>query len=126
LYDDEIVVYASADHPLTKHEVVTMVQIASERWALSPVNLLPWHAFYRAFQNHGVPLPQATVETRSLRLRVQTVASSNLLGFLSRRVIRQVAPQFRLKELRVKQVQWRRPVGVIYREEAYLPPLPAG
>jgi len=122
LYEDEIVVFASAHHPLAKHKVVTMAQIAQERWALSPVNLLPWHWFYRAFQDNGVPLPQATVETRSLRLRVQTVASSNLLGFLSRWVLRQAAPQFRLKELHVKEVRWRRPVGVIYRKDAYLSP----
>jgi DNA-binding transcriptional LysR family regulator len=122
LYDDEVVVYSSADHPLTKQKIVTMAQIARQRWALSPVNLLPWHSFYRAFQDKGVPLPQATVETRSLRLRVQTVASSDLLGFLSRRVIRQAAPQFRLKELHVKEVKWRRPVGVIYRKDAYLSP----
>jgi len=122
LYDDEIVVFASADHPLAKHKFVTMAQIARERWALSPVNLLPWHWLHRAFQDRGIPPPQATVETRSLRLRVQTIASSNLLGFLSRRVVRQAAQQFRLKELRVKEVTWRRPVGVIYREEAYLSP----
>ena len=99
-----------------------MAQIARERWALSPVNLTPWHWFHRAFLDNDVPLPQPTLETRSLRLRVQTVASSDLLGFISVGVLRRAAPVFRLKELRVRGVTWRRAVGVIYRDEAYLSP----
>ena len=122
LYDEELVVYASANHPLARQRVVTMAQIARERWALSPVNMLPWHWLYRAFQERGLPPPQVTLQTRSLRLRVQTVASSRLLGFNSRRFIRQATPRFRLKELPVKDVTWRRPVGVIYRESGYLSP----
>jgi DNA-binding transcriptional LysR family regulator len=50
------------------------------------------------------------------------VSSSNLLGFLTRRAIRQAAPGFRLKEIPIKEVRWRRAVGVIYRREAYLSP----
>jgi DNA-binding transcriptional LysR family regulator len=122
LYNDEVVVYSAADHPLARHKFVTMAQIARERWALSPVQMLPWHWFHRAFQDAGVPLPQATVETRSLRLRLKTVASSRLLGFISSRVTRAAALHFRLKELRVKDVKWHRSVGVIYRDETYLSP----
>ena len=122
LYDDEVVVFVSADHPLARRKSVTMAQIARERWVASPVHLVPWHWFHRAFQDKGVPLPQITVESRSLRLRLQTAASSNLVGILSRRVVRQAAPQLRLKELKLKDVNCRRSVGVIYREEAYLSP----
>jgi DNA-binding transcriptional LysR family regulator len=122
LYEDEIVVCASPDHPLTRQKVATMEQIANERWALSPVQLLPWHWLYRAFIDRGLSPPRVTVETRSLPLRIQSVSSSNLLGFLTRRAIRQAAPGFRLKEIPIKEVRWRRAVGVIYRREAYLSP----
>ena len=122
LYEDEIVVFASSNHPLTRQKVVTMEEIANEQWALSPVQLLPWHWLYRAFDDRGLSPPRVTVETRSLALRIQSVASSNLLGFLTRRAIRQAAPRFRLKEIPIKEVRWRRAVGVIYRREAYLSP----
>ena len=122
LYDDEIVVFASARHPLARKKVVTMAEIAHERWVLSPVNMLPSHWFYRAFQDLGHPPPRVAVESRAIRLRLQAVAASNLLGFLAERVVREAAAQFRLKELRVKEITWRRPVGVIYREGGYLSP----
>jgi|SRR5882672_10940257 len=122
LYEDDVVVYASARHPLAKRKVVTMADLSREQWALSTVNMLPWHWLYRAFQDKGLPPPQVAVETRSVRIRLQTVASSNLLGFISRRIVRQAAPSFRLIALPVRDVTWRRPVGVIYRKEAYLSP----
>ena len=122
LYDEEIVVCASARHPLAKQKVVTMAELTRERWALSPVNMLPWHWLHRAFSDRGLPPPKVTVETRSIRLRVQTVATSNLLGFISKRNLRQTGPGFHLKELPVKEVTWRRTVGVIYRKEGYLSP----
>ena len=122
LYDDEQIVYASANHPLAKQKVVTMADLARERWTLSPVNGLPWHTLYRAFQDRGLPPPRVAVETRSIRLRLQTVASTNLLGFISSRIIREAAQRFRLKALSVKGVRWRRPVGVMYRDDGYLSP----
>ena len=122
LYDDEIVVCAAAGHTLARQKVVTMAQIAKASWAISTVQMLPWHWWSRAFQDRGLSPPRVVVETRSLPLRIQSVASSNLLGFLTRRALRQAAPRFRLKEIPIKDVRWQRSVGVIYREGGYLSP----
>ena len=62
-------------------------------------------------------------ETRSVRLRLQIVAASRHLGFLAKRVVRQAAPQFQLRELPVKDATWRRPIGIIHRKDAYLSPV---
>src|SRR5262245_54967586 len=63
LYQDEPIVFASAMHPLTMKKSVTLAQIALERWALSTVHMMPWHWFYRAFQDHGLSPPRVAVET---------------------------------------------------------------
>lgn len=118
----DIVVYASASHPLTRKRVVTIADLARERWVLSPVNILPWHWLFRAFTDRGQPPPRVAFETRSIRLRLQVVAASRHLGFLAKRIVRQAAARFRLKELPVKDVTWRRPIGIIYRKDAYLSP----
>jgi DNA-binding transcriptional LysR family regulator len=76
----------------------------------------------KIFQEKGLPPPEVALDTRSPRLRLQACAWSGLLGYTSRRVIQQAASRFRLKELPVKELTWRRPVGVIYRKEAYLSP----
>jgi DNA-binding transcriptional LysR family regulator len=44
-----------------------------------------------------------------------------LLGFTSREVLRGAA-RFKLKEVPIKELTWRRQVGVIYRKDAYLSP----
>jgi len=120
--DYDIVVYASASHPLARKRSVTIADLAQHGWVLSPINVQPWHWLSRAFLERGQPPPRVAFETRSIRLRLQIVAVSSHLGFLAKRVIQKAAPRFRLKELSVKDVTWRRPICVIYRKDAYLSP----
>ncbi len=70
----------------------------------------------------GLPLPEVAVETRSLRLRLQLVASSHLLDYTARSVYLSARKRFRLKVLPVKELSWRRQVSVVYREGSYLSP----
>jgi DNA-binding transcriptional LysR family regulator len=122
LYDDEYVVFASADHRLTKLKYVTMADLAQERWALSEPILMGQQWLRRAFQDRGLPPPRVAVETRSIHLRLPIVASSDFLDFTSRRVFQQAAQRFRLAEIPVKELKWTRPIGVIFRKDGYLSP----
>lgn len=123
VYDDDIAVCVSPRHPLARQKSVTMAELTRERWVLTPMNMYPWHWLHAAFASRGLPAPQVAVETRSLRMRLLLVASSNLLSFTSTRVIQQAVAGLRLKALLLKEVTWRRPVGVIFREGGYLPPV---
>jgi len=122
LFDDEFVVCASADHRLAKRKRVTMADLAQEEWALSVPTVLNVQRVYRAFRDSGLPPPRVAIEARPVPLRLQICAATNLLSFNARRMLQQVAPRFRLKELPVEELKWRRPFGVIYRKEAYLSP----
>jgi DNA-binding transcriptional LysR family regulator len=62
------------------------------------------------------------VEARSLRIRLQIWARTDLLGYVPKRVLQGSARQLRLRELPVGELAWRRSVGVIYRKDAYLSP----
>ena len=122
LYDDEMVVCASANHRLTRLKRVSMADLAQERWALtdSVIPSLQW--LRQAFQDRGLPPPRAAIESRSVRFRFQALASSDLLDFTSRHVFQQAAARFNLKEIPAKELMWRRPIGVISRKVAYLSP----
>lgn len=122
LFEDVFVVCASAQHRLAKRKHVTLADLVSEQWALSAPAVLNVQHVHRAFEVRGFPPPRVAIEARPIRLRLEICASTNLLSFNARRMLRQVAPRFRLKELPVEELKWRRPVGVIYRNEAYLPP----
>ena len=122
LFDDVFVACASTRHRLAGLKRITMAQLAQERWALSVPDIRSRQWLYQALNDAGLPPPLVAVETRSMRLRLQTWASSDLLGYTSRRILRQAASRLRLKELPVRELTWRRPVGVIYREGGYLSP----
>jgi DNA-binding transcriptional LysR family regulator len=122
LYDDEFAVCASANHRLAKRKRVSPADLAQERWASQGRNVHSWLVVQGVFQENSLPPPRIAVEARSLRVRLFTWACSDLVGITSKRLLQKAAPRFRLVQLPVKELTWRRSVGVIYRKDAYLPP----
>lgn len=122
LFEVEFVVVASSDHPLANRKTVTLAELSKERWTLTVSSLLTQQHLRRMFLERGLPPPDVAIETRSLRLRLQLVASSNLLDYTSRATYRSARASLGLTVLPVKELAWRRPVSVVYREGAYLSP----
>ena len=122
LFELDFAVVAAADHPLAARRVVTLAELSKERWVLTGSSLLTQQRLRRIFLEHGLPVPDIAVETRSLRLRLQLVASSRLLDYTSLGVFRAARRSFRLKTLPVRELEWRRAVSVVYREGAYMSP----
>lgn len=122
LYDDDFVVYCCRDHQLARRKQVTLSQLARERWALSAPDDLSWRAIHRAFEDNGLPPPSVAFSTTASVIRMETVASSDLVSFSSWRVLQRIWTQFPLARLRVKELSWQRTVGVSYRKDAYLSP----
>jgi len=122
LCEDEFVVVASSRHRLAKLRRVTIGDLAQERWVLSEPSLLAQQRLRQIFQECGFSPPQVALETRSVQLKLETVAASNLLDYTSRRVVAKLAQRYTVKILPIKALTWRRPVSLIYREGAYLSP----
>jgi DNA-binding transcriptional LysR family regulator len=122
LYYDEHIVCASANHRFATYKRVTMTDLSQEAWALGGRDVMNVQWLHGVFYENGFPPPRVAFETRTLRLRLQICASTDLLGFIGRGVFREIAPRFRLIEIPIKELMWRHPVGVIYRKDAYVPP----
>lgn len=122
LFEDEFVVYASADHRLARKRRVTLADLAKERWAVAAFNAAAPQRFRQVFLDAGLPPPKIAMESNSLPLRNQLLASSDLLGFASKRVVREATARSRFVELRVRDLTYTRRVGVMYRKDAYLSP----
>ncbi|MBI4205699.1 MAG: LysR family transcriptional regulator [Betaproteobacteria bacterium] len=121
LWDDEFVVYASVNHRLAKRKPVTPGDLVQERWATTVGSAFrSWQSLHRTFADHGLPPPQIALVSDSVMLRLRTVASCDLLGFSSRRVVQLAAPHVRVTIIPVKGMNWIRHVGVAYRKDAYL------
>jgi len=122
LFEDQLVICASATHRLAKRKRLTMADLAEERWALGSPDIAPNGLLYQAFRDAGLPKPEAAIEARSIRIRLHSWARSNLLGITSKRFLQRVSGPFRLVQVPVKGLGWSRPVGVTYRRDGYLPP----
>lgn len=120
LYDEPFVVYASANHRLAGKRRVTLSDLAPERLVVFGPDSNSMRRLKSTFVDAGLPFPHIALETGSIALRNQIVASTDLLGYTAQRVVRLAAPQFRFAELRVKELEFVRRVGVIYRKNAYL------
>lgn len=120
LWEDEFVVYCSLAHRLAKRRSIMLRDLVQERWASTPAGAISW--LQRAFEESDLPLPQLTLISDSVALRLRTVASSDLLGVASRRVVQAASPHLGLTILPVKDPNWIRPVAVAYRKDAYLSP----
>ena len=122
LYDDEQVVWVAAGHRLLGRKHLTLADLAKERWAVSALAQASQQKLHDAFRNAGLPPPNIAIECRSPSLYLRTVAQSEILGWMQLRFVEQSDLASKLKILPVKELAWRRPVGLIYRKESYLPP----
>src|SRR5262249_30631462 len=118
LYEDECAVCASMTHRLSRRSKVSLDELSRERWASTEPVLPTPQRLNSAFDEHGLPRPQVALESRSLSMRLQAVASSDLLAYPSRLRIEQfVADGHALAVLPVQELVWWRPVGAIHRNE---------
>jgi DNA-binding transcriptional LysR family regulator len=122
LFDDDYVVCASARHRLAKLKRVPMSALANERWVLTTPNIPLQQLIDRAFRDRGMRAPECAVEARSALLRLQLVAATDLLCFMSAKTLRVVSRGLPIRQLPVKELKLRRNIGIIYREDAYLSP----
>ena len=122
VYDDEFVVYASANHRLAGKKNVTLADIAQERWILWAPHAPSWQRLHRVFEDNNLPPVRIAMVTNSVTLRLSAVAHSTLLGITLRRVVQQAAPRYRLAELPIKDLTWQLGTAVSYRKDTYLSP----
>jgi len=122
LFEDEFVVITSVNHRLASRKRVTITDLAQERWVILAANSPATQRMRRGYEESGLPPPRIAVVTGSLALRDYLASFTNLLGYSSTRVAREASPEVRFAELRVKELERIRRVGVIYRNDSYVSP----
>ena len=123
LYDDDYVVCAAARHRLAKQTQIKLRDLVDERWALSESSLGSQERLHAAFRDAGLPPPKVSIECRAPAIRLRAVAKSDLLDFTSRSVVRQFTGRGQIRILPVRELAWSRSVGLLRRNENYVPPI---
>jgi DNA-binding transcriptional LysR family regulator len=121
LYDDDFVVFASANHRLAKCKQVKLTDLAQESWAMTH-RIEMWPIFARAFADRGLPRPKVALVSLATPIKVRTIAATQLLGYMSRRLFEQVRAELPSVELALNETLWRRRLAIGYRKDAYLSP----
>ncbi|MEQ1776386.1 MAG: LysR family transcriptional regulator [Burkholderiales bacterium] len=122
LYDDEFIVFAARNHRLAKARRVHLADLVPERWAQSASQDLVWRHVRRVFEDHGLPQPVVVVETKATAVRIESVALSDLVSYISKRNLQPFLQDLPLTQLPVKELAWTRSIGVSYRKNAYHSP----
>jgi DNA-binding transcriptional LysR family regulator len=104
---------------LSGRRKVELGDLVAEYWAWAEPSLGSQQKLRETFRDLGLPPPRAGLECRSTALRLRSVAKSDLLDFTSQAVIRQL-PSAEIKILPIKELTWRRSVGLLRRKETYL------
>ena len=123
LFNQELVAYASTRHRLAKKKKVGLADLVRERWVVAALNAPSPPRLRQAFLDAGLPGPEIAIESNSLLFRHRIVASSDLVGFAPKQSIYEAFPRSRCVVLRVRDLNYIRRVGVMYRKDAYLSPV---
>jgi DNA-binding transcriptional LysR family regulator len=123
LYDGRHQIYASAKHRLARRKQLTLADMAGEQWIMAPEGNLARQRLHQAFAESGLPPPTVSVVTTNLPIKQELVATSDMLTLGSDVGEQQAMERLGVVPLRVKGLVIRRRVGVIFRKDAYLPPV---
>jgi DNA-binding transcriptional LysR family regulator len=121
LYEEECVPLCAPNHRLATRTHVPLVELSKERWAFAGPVLATRHRLREVFRDSGLEPPLIAFESRSLSLRLQVSANSDLLLYTSKAHARRLVAAA-LHVLPVKELYWLRSVGVLHRKEPYLSP----
>lgn len=120
---DQMLVVANRKHPLARKRSVSLQELSSEKWVLSPQRVLARQWLEHRFQTHLLAGPTVSVETDSALAILLTVAETKLLGFQPPQNIRTYGLTHDVVCLKAPLAERRRPVGIAYMKDAYLSPL---
>ncbi|GAA4343504.1 LysR family transcriptional regulator [Pigmentiphaga soli] len=114
LLKDTVVVAARRGHPVFRRRNLRLDALAPYRWAL-PNTSVPSRTWLDAvFERQGLARPVPQIETNSLSLIPQVVAETDLLGFVSRRMLAGVDA---LREVPLAGTTLYRNFGVTYLKD---------
>ena len=122
LLNDDFVACASPNHRLGRRRRLTLADLQHERWAVTSANNQIWEQFHRMFESRGLAPPDIAMVAVPVSLRLHTISATNILGFISFRLLREVSAEIPLIALPINESLYQRCLAVGYRKSGYLSP----
>jgi DNA-binding transcriptional LysR family regulator len=99
LYDDELVIAVSNRSPWAGRRKLDISELRDEHWILTSGDRWNYQVIANAFQMRGVEMPEISIKTISVHLRVNMVATGKFITTFPRSVVDLYADRFGLKVL---------------------------
>ncbi len=85
LYTEPVCFVARAEHPLAKYATLSWNDLANWRWIVWPTGTPIRISIDNALVDHGVMLPENTIESASMNVSTNLLQSSDMISILSLR-----------------------------------------
>ncbi len=121
LAEDQIVVAASASHPVLRGSA-TLRDLCAHRWVLQPPGAPTRDWLDHCFDRKRLPRPRVQVESTMLLMLPALIAETGLLSFISRQHLAAGDARSPLREVVLRETTMRRRLVVSHRSNSYLSP----
>lgn len=123
LFEDELVIAASLDAPWARRRKIDLADLIDARWILSAPNTWNYIVVAEAFHARKLALPEISIKTLSVHLRINLLATGQFITAFPRSVLELYAERFALKALSVELPKHRWPVVLLTQKGRTLTPI---
>lgn len=122
LMEEGVRLVAGRHHPLARSRRLRWADLSAYPWVLPPVNTLLRGPLERAFERHGIPIPENRIETLSVHVIRGYLHYTDAIAALSEDVSRYYDSLGLLSILPLDLPRLVRPVGVVWSRQRPLAP----
>ena len=123
LFEEPLVVAASADNPWVRRRKVDLADLINEPWTWSPPGTVNDELVVEAFRVSGLDPPHATVYTDAINVRIRLAATRGFLTVVPASMLTFPAKHGALRRLPVELPTTRRQMGILTLKNRTLSPL---
>jgi DNA-binding transcriptional LysR family regulator len=122
LFDDRLVLAMRPDHALAKRRKIKPGDLLDQKWVFAENDNWSQRRLKLYFEQHGLALPRAQVETRDPAVTKSIIMMSDHIGMLSRLGIEREISRGLLKGVDIDSPLMLRPIGIVHRETEPISP----
>lgn len=123
LHEEPTCVVSGTHHPLAGRQALDWKSLSHYAWIVPPRGTPMRLALQSIFARHGLPFPQAPIESTSFLVNIALLRSSDMLQMVSGELGRQLAADGLLSILMINTSGIARNIGIAWRDDTSLSPV---
>lgn len=123
LFDDALAVAVGAQNPLALRHKIKITELADAQWILTAPGTWNYEIVAAMFRSRDLKMPRVVVNTLSVYLRTNLLATGPFVTAFPRSVLRLHGERFKLKELRLDLPDRAWPVALLTLKHRTLSPV---